>query len=142
MLDTRSTPGGRGAPWEEFERLSSFQTCPPPPQHRAVPPPMQAPQLSSWPAETTVSRSVWARLGWLDNWHLDSPCSKKRWQNLQGVMGDEPSVCFLSQAGDAPGQGGLQPGRRPLEPEASLPEPHSILFHFISIEASLMHHVT
>lgn len=90
---------GRGAPWEEFERLSSFQTCPPPPRHRAVPLPTRAPQLSSWPAETIVSRSVWAGLGWLDNWHLDSPCSKKRWQHLQGVTGPSPLSAFSAKRG-------------------------------------------
>lgn len=73
--------------------------------------------------------------------HLDSPCSKKRRQHLQGVTGPSP-LSFLSQVGDAPGQGGLQPGRRPLGPEASLPEPHSVLFYFISTKASLLYHVT
>lgn len=94
-------PGGRGAPCEEFERLSSFQTCPPPPGHRAVPLPTRAPQLSSRPAETILSAqcgqdSAGGTTG------TDSPCSEKRWQHLQGVAGDEPSVCVLSQAGEPP----------------------------------------
>lgn len=96
---------------------------------------LPGPQKPLCPAQCGQDSAGWTTGTWTP------PAPKRGGGYLQGVMGDEPSVCFLSQAGDAPGQDGLQPGRRPLEPEASLPEPYSILFHFISIEASLMHHV-